>query len=1047
MPLHHAASRNKGTGDLEVATSTSDLPSWTIRHEMTLPDPNVDALTSLVTQIANREVRRAEATVQADVRQLLLTAALHLEDDDVVVLEAPVGGGRRIDVEVGATVIEVKRDLRKGKVRDEAIVQLAGYIADRERKNLCRYVGILTDGAEWRCYRLAEDTLAEVCMHSVDPARVDAAALVSWLEGVMATTRGARPTPDAIAAGLGAGSSSHALDRATLAALYQRGRDIPSVKMKRGLWARLLTTALGTQFKDDDELFIEHSLLVNSAEIIAHAVLDLPIAAQEPRALLSGSKFEEAGVYGVVEMDFFDWVLEVPGGAGFVQTLSRRLDRFDWSKVEHDVLKVLYESIIGKETRKKLGEYYTPDWLAERIVSEVVTDPLRKRVLDPACGSGTFLFQAVRRFIATAEAAGWDQSKIITDVTKSVIGVDLHPVAVALARVTYLLAIGRERLIQDGRPEIRIPVYLGDSMQWRQIHGHLWAHGKLTIETDDQRELVGSELQFPERLLADSARFDDLVQQLVTKASARKPGAAVPSIKPILNRLGIAEADRETITTTFKTLCRLHDEGRDHIWGYFVRNLARPIWLAREENRVDILIGNPPWLAYRHMSKSLQSAFKAMIEARELWHGAKVATHQDLSALFVARSVQLYLKRKGTFAFVMPSAVIDRAQFAGFRKAIFPDKTEPVYVAFGQSWDLRRLRPHFFPRGCAVITGKRVKRAIDAVAMSPEVDEWRGRVDSEHASWQAVEPGIKRSTQSANPVETEALAVSVYSPRFGQGATIVPRVLFMVEKQPSGALGLAKGRARIRSKRSSNEKKPWRDLRTLEGVVETEFLRPVYLGENILPYRAMEPALAILPLERQRILHSREEHIDSYPGLAEWMRQAEGLWEEHRSSERLSFAEQLDYHGKLSRQFPIGSERVVYTKSGMHIAAARVHGRRAVIDHTLYWANVTTANEAWYLCAILNSALITQRVRPLMSYGKDERHIDKYVWRLPIPEYDESNKLHKQLSELGQKAEKEVASLEIRATGFTAQRRQVREYLADSNTGTSIEALIERLLR
>ena len=55
----------------------------------------------------------------------------------------------------------------------------------------------------------------------------------------------------------------------------------------------------------------------------------------------------------------FDWVLEVPGGEAFVRTLARRLARFDWATVEHDVLKVLYESIIGTQTRKRLGDYST----------------------------------------------------------------------------------------------------------------------------------------------------------------------------------------------------------------------------------------------------------------------------------------------------------------------------------------------------------------------------------------------------------------------------------------------------------------------------------------------------------------------------------------------------------------------------------------------------------------------------------------------------------------------------------------------------------------
>jgi len=122
------------------------------------------------------------------------------------------------------------------------------------------------------------------------------------------------------------------------------------------------------------------------------------------------------------------------------------LARFNWAEVDHDVLKVLYESVIDSDTRHALGEYYTPDWLAERMVSEVVDAPLEQRVLDPACGSGTFLFWAVRRYLNAAEAAGVPNPQALVGVTDHVFGIDLHPVAVTLARVTYLLAIGTERL-------------------------------------------------------------------------------------------------------------------------------------------------------------------------------------------------------------------------------------------------------------------------------------------------------------------------------------------------------------------------------------------------------------------------------------------------------------------------------------------------------------------------------------------------------------------------------------------------------------------------
>jgi N-6 DNA Methylase len=384
--------------------------------------------------------------------------------------------------------------------------------------------------------------------------------LVFWLEGVLATAKGVRPTAREIAARLGAGSSAYALDRATLATLYDSHKTAPTIRLKRTLWSRLLTSALGTQFDDSDDLFIEHTLLVNSAEIIAHAVLGLPVDGLNPASLLTGTKFDESGIYGVVEADFFDWVLEVEGGEEFVRALARRLGRFDWSHVEQDVMKVLYESVIGAETRKRLGEYYTPDWLAEAMVEKVIAKPLEMRVLDTACGSGTFLFHAIRRYIAAAEQSGMALGDVLESVTRHVLGMDLHPVAVTFARVTYLLAIGRDRLTDAGRRTIQVPVYLGDSIQWQEQQLDLWTAGNLVIHADDKKELFSAELRFPDSLLENAAIFDQLVNELASRASSKKKGAAVPPLTSVYQRLAIPQDARRTIDATFKAMCRLHDD-------------------------------------------------------------------------------------------------------------------------------------------------------------------------------------------------------------------------------------------------------------------------------------------------------------------------------------------------------------------------------------------------------------------------------------------------------------------------------------------------------
>lgn len=1006
-------------------------------------------LEALVAKLANRDAPRTEADLQAHVRQLLVSAKdIGLKDDEVtnIHLEAQVGGGQRIDVEVGSAILELKKDLRVGNVRQDAVTQLAGYVAAREKKFARRYVGVLTDGAEWRCYHLREGNLAEVSAITVSAKSPDVNALAVWLEGVLATRRDLRPTPETIRERLGATSSGYALDRATVAALYAANAESASVRTRRRLWARLLETALGTQFQDSDALFIEHTLLINTAELIAHAALGIDLENADPRTLLDGESFEAAEVFGVVERDFFDWVVEVPGGEGYVRALARRIARFAWSDVEHDVLKVLYESVITAETRKRLGEYYTPDWLAQQVVERVVDDPLHQRVLDPSCGSGTFLFHAMRRYLAAADAKKIKLRDALAGVTSHVLGMDLHPVAVTFARVTCLLAIGRKRLRNPARGPVRVQVFLGDSVQWRKESASLLNAKDLTIAADDKRELAPPVFRFPLELLADAQRFDKLVAELAAKSSNRKPGPPYPVITAVLRGLGIAPALDATITESFHLMCRLHDEGRDHVWSYYLRNLARPEWLSRAENRADVLVGNPPWLAYRFMPEAMQSAFRAMSKERHLWHGAKVATHQDLSALFVVRAVERYLKDDGRFGFVTPSAVLDRGQFEGFRSGLYDAKElGTLRVRFETPWDLRRIRPHFFPISSSAVFGRRAAKDTDAVPI-PAAETWRGKLPRTDAAWDEVKDVLQR-TSPAKPKSSKDKG-SPYHSHFRQGATIVPRMLFFVERKGvTNDLGMAQGNVPVRSQRSANEKKPWKDLPSLEGVVESVFIRPVYLGESVLPYRLREPLEAVIPRDSKGLMDGQNERLPGYSRLSKWVAKTEAIWEQHRSSERLSLREQLDYQKKFSNQFPTADLRIVYAKSGMHIAAALVDKRRAIIDHTLYWGAPTTPEEGHYLCAILNAAVTTQRVRPLMSYGKDERHIDKYIWQLPIPYFDAENPDHAALAKLGAQAAEEVEALEIPDDlHFAAARRRVREALEASAVGKKIEARVAKLL-
>jgi hypothetical protein len=222
-------------------------------------------------------------------------------------------------------------------------------------------------------------------------------------------------------------------------------------------------------------------------------------------------------------------------------------------------------------------------------------------------------------------------------------------------------------------------------------------------------------------------------------------------------------------------------------------------------------------------------------------------------------------------------------------------------------------------------------------------------------------------------------------------------------------------------------------------------VRPFYTGDNIFPFRIGAPLLAVVPCGKNGVL--QQSQIEAQPGLQQWWEKAESLWMKHRSSERLTLAEQLDYQSKLSKQFPIPPLRIVYNRAGMHLVAAKISDRRALIASGLYWASVRTHEEADYLCAVMNAPVTTELVRPFMSYGKDERDIHKHVWEVPIPLFDPNNGVHNRLAELGRAAEKFVATFDLNIDlHFAASRRHIREALFDTDGGQEMNEIVFELI-
>ena len=1031
---------------------------------MLTPEERAELVSELATRPGHEKVRA--------LLHRLLVDGLGADSRDID-FEKPVPEVHgRIDALLGRTVFELKSDLNRE--RRDAEEGLTRYLTEREGQTGARYVGIATDGADFIAFFLKNGRVVEADACRTDPASPQ--DLLAWLQGAVAVGDSLLPDPDTITREFGRHSlaARRALD--DLGRLWATLGATPEARLKRELWENLLGLAYGAQVSDD-ALFLQHTYLAVVAKAIAWAALvDTP--AQDAEALLHGAAFTDAGISGQSEPDFFDWPLADAAGRDLVLRISRHVNRFRLQDIRMDILKALYESLIDPETRHDLGEYYTPDWLAARLVAAAVDAPLEQRVMDPACGSGTFLFHLVRAVLAAAQAAGLSPAAAARKAVDKVAGIDIHPVAVIFARVTYLLAL-MPALRKEHPGDIALPVYLGNALQWDLTQpadkgdqpDFLASDEMLEIfvpaievtEPEPQR-LPPATLRFPTAVAADALLFDRLLDNMIRFGERSEPPA---NFAAWMDRERVASpADKLVLRETYGVMRRLQGEGRNHIWGYVARNLARPVWLASEAQKADVVLGNPPWVSYRYMSGAFKSRFRSECQAAGLWVGGKVATQQDLAGYFHLRAAALYLRQTGRMALVMPYAALSRQAWAPFRKGEVKRSGQVEFrLRFTEGWTFGPAVQPLFPVPSCVLFAE-VQNAPSPATLPARVQAFTGTLPRRNASAPEADAHL-RDAPAPWPAEAADQGGSPYRRLFRNGATLFPRRLVLVEPAPMpGMLPPNPEFPMLRGRTGTQDKEPWKTVEPPQGRVKKEFLYSVLLGESIAPFRVLTTQQAVIPWDaeghgtnldldintgaapKQQLMDSKTAGERGHLELAQWLEKVEAIWERHKRSP-ISLLEQWDYYGKLSCQFPTAAVRVVYTKAGTNLAACAIRESSAIIDSQLYWAAVDSLEEAGYLCAILNSEALRSGVEQFQAQGQwGARHFDKYVFNLPIPRFDAANPLHGELAQAAQTAEAIATAVQVKeAEHFTRARARVRAALAEHGVATRLERLVGEVFR
>jgi adenine-specific DNA-methyltransferase len=212
--------------------------------------------------------------------------------------------------------------------------------------------------------------------------------------------------------------------------------------------------------------------------------------------------------------------------------------RYDFAKINADVLGSIYEQYLGQiqqgdtknSKRKQQGIYYTPRYVVDFIVRNTVFETIKDksaheiaklRILDPACGSGSFLTRAFEAVDSSLRKQGWDDAGTRLTVTpQCVYGVDLDNEAVEIAQLNLLLRMvyHRELLpnltnniecgnsLLSGKPEDLEKVF-GDG--WKDKKPFDW-HGRFSsvFENGGFDAIIGNPPYIKEYV--DKSAFDGL---------------------------------------------------------------------------------------------------------------------------------------------------------------------------------------------------------------------------------------------------------------------------------------------------------------------------------------------------------------------------------------------------------------------------------------------------------------------------------------------------------------------------------------------------------
>ena len=790
-----------------------------------------------------------------------------------------------------------------------------------------------------------------------------------------------------------------------------------------------------------------------------------------------GGIFRALGLQNLLEGDFFAWYLHAwsPEVAEALRLTLGQLAEYNPATIEddpfaaRDLLKKLYHYLLPRELRHDLGEYYTPDWLAERVLAQLgeplfrMPDPAKplkrfepKRLLDPACGSGTFLILAIRALKEHCQQQGLGEAETLEVILNSVVGIDLNPLAVLAARVNYLLAIGD--LVPYRKKPIEIPVYLADSILLPAQGQELFDEHKRVLKT------VVGELAVP---AAVDTREE--MHQLMTVLDEYVRGGFSPEAFLARARQIVSPFDDKAegvLRDLYEKLLELERRGLDGIWARVMKNAFMPLFLGE----FDYVAGNPPWVNW----ESLPDGYRA--DTAELWQRYGLFVHggmdtilgkgkKDISTLMTYAVMDRFLREGGKLAFVITQSVFKTAGAGqGFRRFRIGEKGSPLQVLHVD--DLSELQPfEGASNRTAIVVLQKGKPTRYPVPYTYWKKTARGRLDYESALEEVFER-TKRLEFSAVPVDAndptsawltarrralnaiqKVLGKSDYEAHAGvyTGGANGVYWLEIVAERPDGLLV-------VRNLTEGAKRK----VEPITTEIEPDLIYPLLRGRDVRRWQAVPSAHILMVQDPEKRRGIDEEELQhQYPKTWAYLKRFEKVLRERAAFKRYftrkDKAGRVIETGPFYSMFDVGDYtfapwKVVWREQSAQFTAAvsgPLNGHVVMPDHKLMLVACSTDKETFYICALLNSSPAELTIWAYAIAIQQDTHI---VENVRIPKFDESDPVHRRLAKLSKQAHELASAAYAGDEGAQEELRRVEAEIDEAAAelwGLTAEELTE----